>query len=129
MRLNGKHRLMKTLVLLKSNPAVHMLFLIMNTVAIGEEERDFFPLLIWHTSQISFNQNLSTAKYNPCPFCSSVFFVLYLCSSRRKGRENGTIPDSIAECLSVTKVFNIGSAPLCLAKQGRTFRPLLQMVN
>lgn len=56
------YRLMKTLVLLKSNPVVHMLFLIMNIVAIGEEEQDFF-LLIWHTSQISFNQNLSPAKH------------------------------------------------------------------
>ena len=33
---------MKTLVLLKLNPVVHMLFLIMNIVAIGEEEQDFF---------------------------------------------------------------------------------------
>lgn len=46
-----------------------------------------FSLLIWHTSQISFNQNLSSAKYNPCPFCSTVLFVLYLCSSRSKGGE------------------------------------------
>lgn len=36
------YKLMKTLVLLKSNPVVHMLFLIMNIVAIGEEEQDFF---------------------------------------------------------------------------------------
>lgn len=52
-----------------------MLFLIMNIVAIGEEEQDFF-LLIWHTSQISFNQNLSPAEGSPWPLCAFSFYVI-----------------------------------------------------
>lgn len=34
--------------------------------------RTGFFLLIWHTSQISFNQNLSCAKCNRWPLCSTV---------------------------------------------------------
>lgn len=40
--------------------------------------RTGFFLLIWHTSQISFNQNLSPVKGSPCPLCMlvSLFYVL-----------------------------------------------------
>lgn len=76
MRLNGTYGLMKTLVLLTSDPVVHMLFLIMNIVAIGEEEQDFF-LFIWHTSQISFNQNLPPQKAAPRLYVPTS--ILYPC--------------------------------------------------
>lgn len=45
--------------------------------------RTGFFLLIWHTSQISFNQNLSCAKCNPWPLCSTVF-PFYICVNPEK---------------------------------------------
>lgn len=38
--------------------------------------RTGFFLLIWHTSQISFNQNLSPAKCSPCLYVPSSFYFI-----------------------------------------------------
>lgn len=71
-------RLMKTLVLLKSNPVVHTLFLIMNIVAILREEQEFFFIFlffIWQPSQISFNQKLASEMRG---FMSHTLFIYML---------------------------------------------------
>lgn len=44
--------------------------------------RTGFFLLIWHTSQISFNQNLSPAKSSPRPLCAFAF-LSYICVNLR----------------------------------------------
>lgn len=63
---------MKTLVLLKSNPVVHMLFLIMNTVAIGEEEQDFFSINLAHIPDLIQAEPIP-AKRSPWPYRSQSF--------------------------------------------------------
>lgn len=78
MRLNGTHRLMKTLVLLKLNPVVHMLFLIMNIVAIGEEEQDFFSINLAHIPDLIQPEPIP-CKRQPLAFMCLRLSILYLC--------------------------------------------------
>lgn len=78
MRLNVTHRLMKTLVLLKLNPVVHMLFLIMNIVAIGEEEQDFFSINLAHIPDLIQPEPIP-CKRQPLAFMCLRLSILYLC--------------------------------------------------
>lgn len=78
MRLNGTHRLMKTLVLLKLNPVVHMLFLIMNIVAIGEEEQGFFSINLAHIPDLIQPEPIP-CKRQPLAFMCLRLPILYLC--------------------------------------------------
>ena len=77
MRLNGTYGLMKTLVLLTSNPVVHMLFLIMNIVAIGEEEQDFFSIHLAHIPDL-IQPEPTPAKGSPWSLCAFIYFISVL---------------------------------------------------
>lgn len=76
------YRLMKTLVLLKSNPVVHMLFLIMNIVAIGEEQQDFFSINLAHIPDLIQPEPIPR-KMRPWPLCALVF-LFYICVNLRE---------------------------------------------
>ena len=69
---------MKTLVLLKLNPVVHMLFLIMNIVAIGEEEQDFFSINLAHIPDLIQPEPIP-CKRQPLAFMCLRLSILYLC--------------------------------------------------
>lgn len=76
MMLSGMYKLMKTLALLKSNPVVHILFLIKNVAAIGEEVWIFFLINLAHVPDLGQPEHIPCKTHHG--FSSALVFLFYI---------------------------------------------------